>query len=284
MSGEQMAINSATGFKLSAVVEVLEQFADPRLAAKWDNVGLLIEPATSTLVKNIMLTNDLTERVLEEAVEKKINLIISYHPPIFVSLKRITQQSWKERIVAKCLENRIAVYSPHTSWDAVYGGVTDWLGDAFNSYLCDEFEKVPLIPNTDEELDQRTGMGRLVYVNDISLIKCVELIKQHTGLTNVRIAFGNNKNKDTTVGCIALVPGSGGSLLKEVKADLYVTGEMFHHDILEANHNGVSVILTNHSDSERGFLKKMCLNLEEMLNGAANIFVSECDKDPITTI
>lgn len=39
---------------------------------------------------------------------------------------------FQERIIAKCLENRIAVYSPHTSWDAVYGGVTDWLGDAFS--------------------------------------------------------------------------------------------------------------------------------------------------------
>lgn len=72
--------------------------------------------------------------------------------------------------------------------------------------------------------------------------------------------------------------------MKGVRADLYVTGEMFHHDLLEANHNGVTVILTNHSDSERGFLKKMCRNLEKLLEGAANVSVSQVDKDPITTI
>ncbi len=54
-------------------------------------------------------------------------MILSYHPPIFVPMKRLTQSSWKERIVVRCAENRVAIYSPHTSYDAVQGGVNDWL-------------------------------------------------------------------------------------------------------------------------------------------------------------
>lgn len=69
-------------------------------------------------MKKILLTNDLTENVFEEALQNEMNLIISYHPPIFTGLKRLTMESWKERIIIQCIENKIAIFSPHTSWDA----------------------------------------------------------------------------------------------------------------------------------------------------------------------
>lgn len=99
---------------LGEIVEKLNRFAGEKTAESWDNVGLLIEPATPKYVyrrlrinqviihcyvvfifrpiQRITLTNDLTEKVLHEAVEKKSDLIISYHPPIFAGLKSITQK------------------------------------------------------------------------------------------------------------------------------------------------------------------------------------------------
>ena len=62
-------------------------------------------------------------------------MIISYHPPIFNPLKRLTQNSWKEKILIRCLENLVAVYSPHTCWDAVEGGLNDWLISPFGLFL-----------------------------------------------------------------------------------------------------------------------------------------------------
>ena len=82
-----------------------------------------------------MLTNDLTPPVMNEAVTMGANLIISYHPPIFSGMKCVTQRSWKERIVTTCLENRIGVFSPHTSYDCVQGGVNDWLIQAFGRVI-----------------------------------------------------------------------------------------------------------------------------------------------------
>lgn len=105
--------------------------APPTLADSWDNVGLLVEPSPPHTVEKIMLTNDLTPDVMHEAVEKRVNMIISYHPPIFTALKRLTQQSWKEKLITECLERRIAVYSPHTTWDAAKDGVNSWLISAF---------------------------------------------------------------------------------------------------------------------------------------------------------
>lgn len=99
---------------LGEIVEKLNGFAGEKTAESWDNVGLLIEPATPTYVyrrlridqviihfyvvfifrpiQKIILTNDLTEKVLHEAIEKNSDLIISYHPPIFAGLKSITQK------------------------------------------------------------------------------------------------------------------------------------------------------------------------------------------------
>lgn len=87
----------------------------------------------------------------------------------------------------------------------------------------------------------------------------------------------------TKIRNVAICAGSGGSLLRGIKADLYITGEMSHHELLDANHNGVSVILCNHSNSERGFLKMFKPKLEEFLENGCEVLVSETDEDPLKT-
>ena len=83
------------GMDLNAVTKTLEKFAPTSYAGSWDNVGLLIEPSGPKVVKKVMLTNDLTEPVMQECLNAQVDMIISYHPPIFRPLKRITSKSWK---------------------------------------------------------------------------------------------------------------------------------------------------------------------------------------------
>lgn len=78
------------GLPLEKVVTSLDEFAPTKTAESWDNVGLLIDPMSRDLISKILLTNDLTEDVMKEAVDKKVGMIISYHPPIFKGLKTIT--------------------------------------------------------------------------------------------------------------------------------------------------------------------------------------------------
>jgi dinuclear metal center YbgI/SA1388 family protein len=132
----------STEMDLKLVVKRLEQYANLKLAADWDNVGLLVEPSENLLVKRILITNDLTEPVLEEAIKSNANLIISYHPAIFNPLKRLTKSEWKQRSIVKCIENRIAVYSPHTAWDSVEGGINDWILSVFDLKKSESIEPV----------------------------------------------------------------------------------------------------------------------------------------------
>ena len=90
-----MAAGEEAGLPLKEVISRITGYVSTKLAESWDNVGLLVEPATKKNVKKIFLTNDLTEDVMDEAVEVKADLIISYHPPIFSPLKSITTGTWK---------------------------------------------------------------------------------------------------------------------------------------------------------------------------------------------
>ncbi|XP_021189573.3 NIF3-like protein 1 isoform X2 [Helicoverpa armigera] len=273
-------INMSTGEKigvpLKKVTEVLENFAPKQLSESWDNTGLLVEPYTARNISKILLTNDLTEDVALEAHGHGCEMIISYHPPIFAPMKSVVQRAWKERIVSLLLEKQISLYSPHTSWDSVRGGVNDWLASAFPVK-----ESTPLIPGADPQV----GAGRLLQLaSSISLSDAVTKVKQLTGLSHVRFAFGKGKSMSSEVLTVALCAGSGNSVLKGAAADLYLTGEMLHHDVLDAAQKGISVILTNHSDSERGFLKGFSSQLQSLLNNEVQVFVSKVDKDPLVTL
>lgn len=120
------------GMDLKSIVKALEGIAPSSTAEEWDNVGLLLEPTQTKPITHILLTNDLTEQVLGEALQLKeeghdnVGLIISYHPPIFRPFKRLTQSNAKDRIIIKAIESKIAIYSPHTAHDALWGGVNDW--------------------------------------------------------------------------------------------------------------------------------------------------------------
>ena len=93
-----MSTQISVGVDLKSIINFLKSFAPVNLSESWDNTGLLVEPSTVTPVKCVLLTNDLTEDVLKEALEFKTGLIISYHPPIFKPLTKITTSSWKVSI------------------------------------------------------------------------------------------------------------------------------------------------------------------------------------------
>ncbi|KAK2090687.1 NGG1 interacting factor [Saguinus oedipus] len=89
---------------LKALLSSFNGFASLSFAENWDNVGLLMEPSPPHAVNTLFLTNDLTEEVMEEVLQKKADLTLSYHPPIFRPMKRITWNTWKERLVIRALE------------------------------------------------------------------------------------------------------------------------------------------------------------------------------------
>jgi dinuclear metal center YbgI/SA1388 family protein len=111
--------------QLSKVVEILQQIAPTAMAEPWDNVGLLVGDPNQDIT-GLLLTIDLTAEVAAEAQQKKCDLVIAYHPPIFSPLKKIIAGS----LVFDAIQKGVAIYSPHTALDAANGGTNDVLADA----------------------------------------------------------------------------------------------------------------------------------------------------------
>lgn len=106
------------------VINCLEELAPLHYAEDFDNVGLLVGDK-QTEVSGVLVTLDTLESVVEEAIEKKCNLIVSFHPIIFKGLKKITGKSYVERTVLKAIKNDIAIYAIHTALDNALKGVND---------------------------------------------------------------------------------------------------------------------------------------------------------------
>lgn len=113
------------------VFQLMESWAPKHLAYDWDNVGLQIGSYEKP-VKKIMVTLDVMENVVDEAIENDVDLIIAHHPILFKPLKQINLDSTKGRIVQKLLANQISVYASHTNLDIARGGVNDMLCNALN--------------------------------------------------------------------------------------------------------------------------------------------------------
>ncbi|RDY58193.1 Nif3-like dinuclear metal center hexameric protein [Flagellimonas nanhaiensis] len=104
------------------IAKKLEELAPLQHAEEFDNVGLLVGNPDMQ-VRGVLVTLDTLENVVDEAIEKKCNLIVSFHPILFKGLKKITGSSYVERVVLKAISNDIAIYSMHTALDNSNMGV-----------------------------------------------------------------------------------------------------------------------------------------------------------------
>jgi dinuclear metal center YbgI/SA1388 family protein len=113
------------------VINHLEELAPLAYAEDFDNVGLLVGDK-NTEVTGILVTLDTLETVIDEAIEKKCNLIVSFHPIIFKGLKKLTGKTYVERVVMKAIKNDIAIYSTHTALDNAFLGVNNMICNQLN--------------------------------------------------------------------------------------------------------------------------------------------------------
>jgi len=114
--------------KLSKIASYLEEMAPLRLQENYDNSGLLIGNSQSEIGK-ALITLDVTNEVIDEAISHNCNLIIAHHPIIFKGLKKLRGDNLVEQVTIKAIKNDIAIYAIHTNLDNVLNGVNSILAD-----------------------------------------------------------------------------------------------------------------------------------------------------------
>ncbi|MGO4822474.1 MULTISPECIES: Nif3-like dinuclear metal center hexameric protein [unclassified Flavobacterium] len=115
--------------KIKEILAVLEEMAPLAYAEDFDNVGLLVGDQQKEAT-GILVCHDALENVLDEALEKKCNLVVCFHPILFSGLKKITGKNYVERVLLKAIKNDIAIYAVHTALDNHPNGVNKIFCDA----------------------------------------------------------------------------------------------------------------------------------------------------------
>ena len=229
----------------------------------WDNSGLIIGNKSCEITK-IMTALDITIDVANEAVEKGAELIVTHHPIIFRAVKKIDTLT----PMGILLSAGISVISAHTSFDSAKGGM--------NKVLCD---KIGLTPeeNLPLAVDDAAEIGNVCnLIKPMQAKELAELLKSRLGCKTVRYSdCGGEINR------VGVCSGSGAEYFvqaKELGCQALITGDVKHHDFIDAYNCGVSLFDAGHFYTERlfsGFFEeKLSRHFSE-----AEVFASRTEKD-----
>lgn len=238
------------------IMQVIEA-AYPRDAAlDFDNVGLLAGRAEKE-VNRVYIALDATDAVIDRAVKEGADMLITHHPLIFSPLKKITDEDFISRRIVKLIQNDISYYAMHTNYDV--------LGMAELSEKILGIRDAEVLDVTMEKDGRLEGIGRVgMLENPMTLEKCCVYVKHRLNLGSLKV-FGDMKAE---VSRIAISPGSGKTAVPAALAkgaDVLVTGDIGHHDGLDAVEQGLSIIDAGHYGTEYIFIDDMKRFLEEKL-------------------
>lgn len=261
--------------KCKSIIDKLNQLAPIDLAEDWDNIGLLIGDAEANISK-ILVALDATDSVIEEAIQKDVDLIITHHPVIFKGLKQINTQTVIGNKVIKLISHNISLFSAHTNLDSAKEGISTILADRLK--LKDSNVLVPSDTN-----ESNCGIGRIGFVDKISLVDFCEVIKSSFELNYIRVVGDLNK----TVNKIAVSPGSSmeySSIAYKQGADVFITGDIKYHDAQDFKEKGMVLIDAGHFGTEHMIVSVLTYKIKEWFENNVKIFTSECDVDPFIIV
>ncbi|MCC6428515.1 MAG: Nif3-like dinuclear metal center hexameric protein [Phycisphaerales bacterium] len=379
------------------LINALQSIAPLQLAEPWDKVGLQVGRPSRPVDGPVLLTIDLTEAVIAEAIAMKAVAIISYHPTVWEPLKRLTDATPKERAITRAIREDIAIYSPHTSLDNAQGCMTDWLcegvsgssrpghiaGDCRalaargvprptqeckvvtfvpeasidklrqalatagagligNYSVCSfavpgagtflggagsspvvgragRIEQVPELrlemvcsraglplvlatlrefhpyeePAVDvyelvPQMQRSMGAGRRIVLDQpVSLEELAGRLKSFLTCggraPTIHLARCGSMSSVTHIGIVCGSGSEQAGIARDEGCELFITGEMKHHEVLAALDRGMSVMLAGHTNTERGYLPRLAEQLLVRLPGV-NVVVSAADADPLTAM
>ena len=226
------------------IISVLEELCAVSYAESWDNVGLLAGRKDKE-IDSVMLALDATDEVIEQALKKGASMLITHHPLVFQPLSKVTTEDFIGRRMFRLIQKDICYYAMHTNFDVM--GMADAAADEL---LLKERQVLDI---TYEDEIAKEGVGRFGRLPRImTLRECAEYVKKRFDLDSVQV-FGE---PDTELEKAAVCPGSGKSYIRnavQMGADVYITGDIDHHNGLDALAQGMCVIDAGHFGLEHIF-------------------------------
>ena len=243
------------------IIDVIEKTYPASYAMEWDNVGLLLGSPDRD-VKKIYVALDAVDAVIEEAVKEHADMLVTHHPLIFSGMRQIRTDDFTGRRLIRLIKEDIACYAMHTNYDVL--GMAE-----LSEQRMGLSGGRPLMETHPEGLADKKpqGIGRVVDLESpMSLLECCRQVKERFCLEHVKV-FGDLN------GCIkriAISPGAGKSMVAPAvfaQADVLITGDIGHHEGIDAVAQGMAVIDAGHYGMEHIFVEDMKQFLTEHLPG-----------------
>ena len=239
--------------KKTDLLQYLEQHYPCSTAEGWDNVGLLVGDDVGE-TSHVFLALDLTEEVLEEAIQAGADFILTHHPMIFGGIKKINHKTFTGRKILSLIRHDITCYAMHTNYDIL--GMAPISADRLS--LTDR----EVLSVTDSSGEEPIGIGCVGKLSEkMTLRACAELVKRAFAISEVKV-YGD---LDREVEKAAVCTGSGKSLLADALsygAEVYITGDIDHHTGIDAVADGLMIIDAGHYGTEYMFMEEMKKELE----------------------
>lgn len=240
------------------IIALLQEQSPEEFACDWDNTGLVVGDFEQE-VKRIYIALDATAETIEEAARWNADLLLTHHPMIFRGLKKINTRDFTGKRVIDLIRSNISCYAMHTNFDV--RGMAQAAAERLSLSDCE------VLDVTGQGECGPEGIGRVGELSgEMTLQDCVVLVKQAFGVDTVKV-FGDLEKKVLRT---AVCPGSGKSVISlalGAGAQVLVTGDIDHHEGIDAAEQGLAIIDAGHYGVEKLFIPYMVQYLQEKTDG-----------------
>ncbi len=257
---------------ISEMISEIEAYAPLNLQESYDNSGYMCGSPHNT-IQGILLAIEITENVVNEAIEKGCNLIISHHPLIFRGIKSLSTDNYINRALIKAIRNDITIYAAHTNIDSVSNGVSMTIADKLG------LQNINVLSPKDSNGNGLGLIGELPEeINPVEFLTKVKNIFRCNVVRHSEICHSKLKR-------VAVCGGAGAEFIEQAihaNADIYITGDIKHHDWYRAE-GKIIIADIGHYESEQ-YIKELFYNIliKKITNFA--LLYSQSDKNPVFVI
>ncbi|MGI6203957.1 MAG: Nif3-like dinuclear metal center hexameric protein [Anaerovoracaceae bacterium] len=257
--------------KYTDVINAVETAAPPELAESWDSSGVQIFTGNRN-ISRILTTLDIDEDVVAEAVTKECDMIVSHHPLLFGGIGNIDADDPLGNMVLGLIKNDISVYSAHTSFDSAPEGN--------NVYLAKKLGLSKIRLSRDEDNGVTGAVSETASDGVITLKDLIGIAEERLGL---RAGYCSAEgNPDAVVRKIGICTGAGFDFIEQARREgcqVLITGDVKHHQAMEAKQDGIAVIDAGHWGTEKSFAENMASQLRALI-ADVEIIESDVNTDP----